>query len=414
MRHSNWVAWVWAIAAVIAFFAPVPASADPVEATISLGRDPEPPFCVMNPGGTVEITWSIEYSTTPLRVYFRLTDPTETIILDEETYPGSTGINVTRYWTVPAGLVDGKYWIRVEYWSLQAGNEANAEVTFYVCSEVGNLCAQKFQDTDCDELLTPADLPLADWYICLDTPYDETICLPTDANGQACWTGIAAGEYRVWEFVMPGWRAIGPTEYFATVGSEPLSFTFFNTQCAPPSACCFPDGHCEVLAVGTCAAMGGVVYPDPTCETVACPQPEFACCFPDGHCEVLTEADCVAGGGTLYPEYTSCADISCPQPPYACCLPLDENCYMLTEADCLAQGGIWHDGMVCSDAGGDFDCPLYRVCCVGLDCFILTEADCLAMGGQWHPEWTTCEPVNPCIPSPVVPDSWGAIKGAYR
>jgi len=454
MRSCNWILWAWAAVVLASAVVAAPAMADPVEATISLGRDPEPPFCVMNPGGELTITWSIEYSTTPLRVIYTLMDPTQTITLDSETYPGATGVNITRYWTAPMGLVDGKYWVRVEYWSFESGNEANAEVTFYLCSELGTICAEKWQDSDCDEVLTAADAPVAGWWICLDTPYDETYCQQTGPDGRVCWNDIVAGEYTIWEFLPGGWRSIYPTSYDIVLeNGETETAVFFNTQCPPPSACCFPDGSCQVLPVGTCAAMGGVVipdvtcdpnpcptqaccfpdgscalmlpyecvaaggtvYPDLTCDPNPCPQPpEYACCFEDGSCLVLTEEDCVAQGGVVY-AVEDCDPNPCPPPEYACCLPLDENCYMLTQEACLAAGGIWHDGEICSAVGGTFDCPLWRVCCIGEDCFILTEVDCLAQGGIWHVDWTSCEPENPCeIPVPVTPDSWGAIKSVYR
>jgi hypothetical protein len=128
----------------------LPAFAAPMEARISLGRDPEPPMCVQNPGGIINITWDIQHSTTPNYVYYKLEDPTRTVIMEEITYPGSMGITVNHNWPVPVGAVDGKYWVRVEYWSFEAGNEANAEVTFYVCSNTGTICAEKWEDIDGD------------------------------------------------------------------------------------------------------------------------------------------------------------------------------------------------------------------------------------------------------------------------
>ncbi len=446
---TRWYAWVPVLLFAVSVFASVPAMADPVEATISLGRDPEPPFCVQNPGGTLTITWDVEYATTPLRVIYTLTDPSQTIVLDSQTYPGSTGIEITRTWTVPSGLVDGKYWVRVEYWSLEAGNEANAEVTFYVCSEIGNVCAEKYADTNCNEVLDDGDLPVAGWWICIDTPYEETYCLQTGPDGRVCWNSVIAGEYHVWEFQMGDWRPIGPTEYTEVLDAgEELLFSFFNTECAPPSACCFPDGSCQVLPVGTCAEMGGTTIPDITCDPNPCPT---ACCFPYGDCVVTTAAECETMGGLVFP-IDSCDPNPCMPWPYACCI-VDE-CVMLNEADCLAQGGVWYDMMICESAGGDFTCPPHDVCCIGTDCLVLIEADCLAQGGEWHPEWEGCDPnpclpvhvccvnetcfiatetdclaqggewhpewdscddPNPCLPpTPADPDSWGTIKSIYR
>jgi hypothetical protein len=184
--------------------------------------------------------------------------------------------------------------------------------------------------------------------------------------------------------------------------------------CLPGQACCFgPD--CVLLMAPDCVAQGGVVYPDLTCDPNPCPQPpEYACCFEDGSCLVLTEEECVAQGGVVY-AVEDCDPNPCPPPEYACCLPLDENCYMLTEEACLAVGGTWYAEQACSDAGGTFDCPLWRVCCINGECHIATEIGCGDWGGVWHPEWTTCEPENPCeIPVPVSPGTWGAIKSVYR
>jgi hypothetical protein len=105
-------------------------------AVITLGTDPEPPACVSNPGGTVTIFWDIQHMTTPDYVVYRLKDPTQLIVLEEQVYPGDTGLTMTRQWTVPTGLEDGAYWVRVEYYSVEVGNEANAEVCFLVCTEV--------------------------------------------------------------------------------------------------------------------------------------------------------------------------------------------------------------------------------------------------------------------------------------
>lgn len=204
------------------------ASADPAEATISLGRDPEPPRCAVNPGGIVDIWWDIEHTTTPNYVYYKLEDPTRTIIYEDQTYPGSTGITQTRQWTVPAGAPDGKYWVRIEYWSFEAGNEANAEVTFYVCTGTGGICAEKWEDVDCDDTLTPADAKVPNWWICIQTPMGDTFCKQTDANGQVCWTGLPLGSYVVYEALPGGWVPIYPVSHNLDLIGGTASFTFFN------------------------------------------------------------------------------------------------------------------------------------------------------------------------------------------
>jgi hypothetical protein len=205
------------------------ATAAPLEATISLGRDPEPPMCVANPGGVIDITWNIEHTTTPNYVYYKLEDPTRTIIYEDQTYPGSTGITINRQWTVPAGAPDGKYWVRVEYWSFEAGNEANAEVTFYVCSNTGDICANKYEDTNHDNVAGPGDTKLPDWWICLETPLGDTYCKQTDENGDVCWYDLPVGDYRVYEVLPGGWTAIYPESHDITLNpSVTVWVTFLN------------------------------------------------------------------------------------------------------------------------------------------------------------------------------------------
>jgi hypothetical protein len=204
------------------------ANADPLAATISLGRDPEPPGAAMNPGGTVDIWWNIEHTTTPNYVYYKLGDPTRTIIYEDSTYAGSSGTSAARQWIVPVGAPDGKYWIRVEYWSFEAGNEANAEVTFYVCSCMGNICAEKWEDTDCDDTLTAADAPVPSWWLCIETPLGDTFCRQTDANGVACWYDLPVGDYRVYEVLPGGWVPIYPESYDITLTETGASVVFFN------------------------------------------------------------------------------------------------------------------------------------------------------------------------------------------
>jgi hypothetical protein len=208
------------------------------EATISLGRDPEPPFCV-NPSAQLTITWSIEHETTPNYVLYEMWDPSQTILIETQTYPGGTGLDITRYWTCPANPVTGKYWIRVEYWSYEAGNEANAEVTFYVCSGTGSICATKWEDIDCSGDISTPDVVLPGWWICLVTPYGDTYCLQTDDTGTVCWDGLMLGDYTVFEVLQAGYVIVAPASgsYDVTLTQdEPdVAVTFLNKTENSPS-----------------------------------------------------------------------------------------------------------------------------------------------------------------------------------
>ena len=297
MKLFQRVFWSLMLCLVIA----APALAGSKEATISLSRSPEPPFCAIPGQTSVQTSWSITYSTTPLSVKYFLQDPTRLINLEYQEYPFATGVNITRNWAVPTGSVDGKYWIRVEFRSLESGNEANAEVAFYVCSETGTICATKLADTNCNGQIDPGiDQPVPNWWICLHTPLGDDLCKQADSDGQACWSGIPLGDYTVSELPIAGWETIGATTYSVTLeNSTPQSFTFLNRNLAECyHACCLPNGNCVVLLETECGTQGGTWQSSPTCDGVVCPLPTGNCCdhaVPE--CLVMTEAECAAVPG---------------------------------------------------------------------------------------------------------------------
>jgi len=370
-------------------------------ATITLGRDPEPPFCIADPGGTVRIFWNIQHTTTPDYVDYKLEDPTRTIIIEHEVYDGDTGINVERFWTVPPGSVDGKYWVRIEYHSYEAGNEMNAEVTFYVCSEMGDITAYKYQDTNCNGRLDEGDLPLSNWWICIETPTRDRVCRRTDVNGRAQWIGIPVGSYRIYELPQSGWTPIGPTSYQENVQQGvPVEVSFLNYRYEDCfGACCLNTGACVELREFECALEGGTFQGVGTiCTPNPCPQLE-ACCFPEGRCEDLLARECIARGGTPEGVGTSCATFTCPQPPGACCFT-DGHCELLTELVCTERGGTWRGiGTTCEPENPCLQ-PQGACCFHEGNCRLLTERECAEAGGTWRGMGTTCEPVNPCPQPP--------------
>lgn len=116
--------------AVASLFLVLPGRAED-DATITLGTSPEPPECSV-PETDVTIFWSVTYGTTPDFVYYSLTGPDHEVI-EEQTYPGTSGVDVTRTWTVPEDATVGAYWVHVEFWSREVGHEADANVVFLVC-----------------------------------------------------------------------------------------------------------------------------------------------------------------------------------------------------------------------------------------------------------------------------------------
>ena len=74
-------------------------------------------------------------------------------------------------------------------------------------------------------------------------------------------------------------------------------------------------------------------------------------------------------------------------------------------------------GQNASDAAAMDNFRVYgenHVCCLGFDCVITNVSACEDLGGGYFPEWDSCEPVNPCAPTPTRSMGWGGIKSIYR
>jgi hypothetical protein len=79
--------------------------------------------------------------------------------------------------------------------------------------------------------------------------------------------------------------------------------------------------------------------------------------------------------------------------------------------------GLGQLGALGVGADGIAVCPIDEslgVCCVNAACHLLTEEECAALQGAFHPAWHSCEPENPCAPTPDAPGTWGALKDRYR
>lgn len=57
-------------------------------------------------------------------------DPTRTICLDQAVFPGSSGIEGSRDWTVPPDMSGGHLWVRLQYWMEGVGPVALSEMAF--------------------------------------------------------------------------------------------------------------------------------------------------------------------------------------------------------------------------------------------------------------------------------------------
>jgi hypothetical protein len=88
-----------------------------------------------------------------------------------------------------------------------------------------------------------------------------------------------------------------PRTYFRTReydATHAPRLTIAYAPCAAGvGACCFPDGHCNLLTGEACSSPGGSYQGDAvTCAPDLCPLPLGACCHADGTCTVMPQYLC--------------------------------------------------------------------------------------------------------------------------
>ena len=207
------------------------ASAAPAtpQAAVSLSCAPSPPFSISR-GMTETINWAINPTgNTPDYLDFKIYDP-DNVVVDAATYTGAVALSVTRYYTVPASPKEGFYWARIKYFSIEAGQEAEASIKFYV-AERGNLHVFKFEDSNGNHIQDPGEHGVPAVRIKLRTPFGDEVAKLTDATGWAIWDKVAIGTYIITETVPIGWEAILPATTTAAVHIDATTpITFANRQ----------------------------------------------------------------------------------------------------------------------------------------------------------------------------------------
>jgi hypothetical protein len=149
------------------------------------------------------------------------------------------------------------------------------------------------------------------------------------------------------------------------------------------------------------------------------PVPVTACCFPNGQCELIPEPECAAYGNVSMPGVYSCVPNPCPQPG-ACCLA-DGSCSVTLLSSCSEALGLWFGPITCSpNPCPPCLLPCAGACCIGEVCvFVYGSSLCEANGGQWLGLNVLCTP-DPCSSTSGIKDvqlhigSWGQIKSVYR
>ena len=175
------------------------------------------------------ITWTVTTDINhPDKVIYTLSDPNGVELVTQE-YPGATGLNMVQYFTVPNMPLEGPYWARVYYYSLESGFEAEAAVKFLV-AERGNLHIYKFNDLNGDGTQQAGEGPLQGVLVRMRTPYTDVVGQYTRADGLILWDDIAIGSYQLTETVPAGYRPTLPATQLATVNINATTYITFANQ----------------------------------------------------------------------------------------------------------------------------------------------------------------------------------------
>ncbi len=165
-------------------------------------------------------------------------------------------------------------------------------------------------------------------------------------------------------------------------------------------ACCTPDGCVMVSSEMECNALGGVSFPNQTCDGNWCSP--GACCSEDS-CVFADAWNCVINGRDYIGPGISCFDDPCNQVVGACCSGGD--CTIVSQDDCNAIGGTWlgaGSGALC----GNGACELGS-CCFETGCTDSAKFECDALGGDFAPGISCLD--GGCSDAGACPDGtlWG-------
>jgi hypothetical protein len=280
--------------------------------TMTLDWTPRLPDHLENPGGYFYgQCWADPAGTTPLDLQVRIYDALG-IVVFETVIPEATYYYVG--WVVPQGAMDGLYIYEATYRSVE-GENASEQAGFLVAGAVTGLAAIKFYDLNGNGIYDGGEPFGAGWEMCPTGPVNLP-CEFTDAFGVATWFNIPTGTYEICE--TPQGDYVCTTcggDFCQTIDVLPneIAKLTFGNWIPPVEACCFQDGHCEVLLPDECTNLGGIPQgPGSNCDNPElCPPPTGACCLPDGTCQVLSEEDCRANGGTDWTEGVDCDAVNC-------------------------------------------------------------------------------------------------------
>ena len=239
MRASRFLMWALLPIAMLVVLTSTLAASSPAmpNTSISMSIAPSPPTAI-KPGGQESFQWLIVPTSTPVSVTFSIVDLDNDILLDQQSFPGATGLSANTAFTLPLSYVlpFGKqferYVGRIEYFSDEAGYEAGAEAIFWVTQDTGNIHVIKFDDRNGNGFQDAGEPGVGNIRFGL-TVQGQTLFKPTDSAGEIRWLDVPIGTYTVTEEVPLGYVATTPNPAAAVVTADATTELLFGNRIIP-------------------------------------------------------------------------------------------------------------------------------------------------------------------------------------
>lgn len=211
---------------------------DPTAGSVLLTASSAPPGA-LRPGEVETLHWEVTGvgDSAPAQVTYVLRNFDTNQALETATYPGATGLDVTRTfqlpltYTLPITVAYERYLARVEYFS-DNGFEAAAETVFFVTQDTGDLRLVKFIDGNGNGIQEPGEEGLAGAVFTLSfpPPFSDVFTSTTTSSGLITFTHLGVGTYTVREVSWPsGYEpSITPALQTAQIQSNVTATLFFG------------------------------------------------------------------------------------------------------------------------------------------------------------------------------------------
>ncbi len=185
-------------------------------AGVTLNRTPSPPQAVKI-GSIEQVSYLVQYETKGISTQIRIVDPSGTALLTRVDPIGDTSLPAPGTlrnfgganplaWTVPNGVIEGRYKAEVQFTS-NIGIESIAAASFDVAAQLGRIEVIAFEDLNGNGVRDVSEVGLKGWAFDLTNPSASPSGVETGTDGSSATDSVPAGRWNVKENVQTGWLA---------------------------------------------------------------------------------------------------------------------------------------------------------------------------------------------------------------